>query len=119
MKDWELLEQDKRKFNEKYCILSTESQKTLRVFRIKDLSLVDLVKAQSYFKLKLEDDSILNLLSKEYSYVISRVCSDVPFHKLDICCYECRSGYTNGCIQSRTEFHLWVWKPCRTSDVPL
>jgi hypothetical protein len=47
LEDWELLEQDKRKFDQEYCILSTESQKTLRVFRIKELSLADLVKVRS------------------------------------------------------------------------
>ncbi len=102
----------------KYCTLSPQAQKSLIVHEVQyQKDQLIRVHAKRFFRLKDETD-VKQELANGYSYIITYVCSVLPFYKLDLCCYGCCSGYPwYECDESRTTQYLWLWKRVGASDV--
>ena len=62
-----------------------------------------------YYKFKPEDLKYTKLIQNEqvigYSYILSEVCWDLLFHRLDLCCHDCREWF--GCNESKKILYLW------------
>lgn len=113
-------------FTKEHCTLSEESQKTLHVYKIRipktELDCIN--KKNRYYMLKKDELDLKNIeLSKlindeqnnGYSYIFSEVCWDLPFHRVDSCCYTCREWF--GCDENKNVVYLWFWKKINETDI--
>lgn len=104
----------------KYCTLTVESLSTLLCFviplRPEQLEPINL--ESKFYRLKESQKHYYEWAKsyedKGYSYIISKLCSLLPFYYLDLCCYICREWF--GCKASQENVYIWFWKPMLVQD---